>query len=114
MNHFKNEAASLEYEVRFPEIGRIADAVITLTDGTKVAIEAQISPLSLEHLQERTHAYLRNEMDVIWVFLEQLAGGLKPGSNWELCREWLLNEGFMVLTAQVVTVDKAIALPRIR
>ena len=112
--HFGREADTLEYEVRFPHIRRIADAVITLKDGTRVAVEAQISPLPLERLQERTYAYLKDEIDVIWVFMERPNGGLKEGGNWDLCREWLLDEGFMVLTAQTVIKDTAVPLPELR
>ncbi|CAM3831603.1 hypothetical protein DESA109040_22295 [Deinococcus saxicola] len=57
-HHFGDQVDSLEYEVRFPNIRRIADAVVTLKDGLRVAVEAQLSPLTLPRLQERTHAYL--------------------------------------------------------
>lgn len=66
--HFGKEVASLEYEVRFPQIRRIADALITLKDGTRVAVEAQLSPLTLQQLQLRTDSYLKDEIEVVWVF----------------------------------------------
>lgn len=108
--HFGDQVQSLEYEVRFPNIRRIADAMITLKDGTRVAVEAQLSALSVYQLQERTHAYLSDEIEVVWVFLEQEAGGLRDGGLWDKCREWLLDEGYLVLTARATTVDSHLAV----
>lgn len=107
--HFGTQVASLEYEVRFPHLKRIADAVITLKDATRVAIEAQISPLTLEQLRQRTDSYLRDEIEVVWVFLEK-DGGLRQGGLWDKCREWLLDEGHLVLTARATTVETNIPL----
>lgn len=75
--HFGKQVATLEYEVRFPHLGRIAGAVLSLTDGTRIAVEAQLSPLTLE---QRTSSYLQDEIEVVWVFQEQEYGGLKPRS----------------------------------
>ena len=111
--HFGTDAQHLEYEVRFETIGRIADALITLKDGSRVAVEEQISPLSVEHLQERTNAYLREDIEVVWVFLEQPSGGLKQGGLWDTCRAWLLNEGYLVLTARATTIEKTVPLPNL-
>lgn len=108
--HFAEEFVSLEYEFRFPHLGRIADALITLKDGSRIAVEAQISSLTLQHLQDRTYSYLQGDIDVVWVFLEQSGGGLRAGSIWETCREWLLDEGYIVLTAKPVTSEKSIPL----
>lgn len=109
--YFGKQVASLEYEVRFPNIGRIADAVITLTDGTRVAVEAQLSPLTLHQLQDRTDSYLRDEIEVIWVFQEQDHGGLKAGGIWDTCRQWLLDEGYLVLTARATVTQTSVPLP---
>lgn len=108
--YFAEDFQSLEYEVRFAGLGRIADALITLKDGTPVAVEAQLSPLTLDQLQLRTYAYLREDIDVVWVFMEHLSGGLRAGSTWEKYREWLLEEGLLVLTARAVTTEKSFAL----
>ncbi|MFC4424816.1 competence protein CoiA [Deinococcus navajonensis] len=108
--HFGTQVKSLEYEVRFPHLKRIADAVLELEDGMRVAVEAQLSPLTLHQLQERTDAYLRDEIEVVWVFLEQENGGLKTGSIWDTCRSWLLSEGLLVLTARATTVQTAVPL----
>ncbi|GHF58682.1 competence CoiA-like predicted nuclease [Deinococcus metalli] len=109
--HFGDQVASLEYEVRFPNIKRIADAVITLKDSTRVAVEAQLSPLTLHQLQVRTESYLSDEIEVVWVFLEQQGGGLRDNGLWDKCREWLLDEGYLVLTARASTVETAVPLP---
>lgn len=111
--HFGSDVATLDYEVRFPHIRRIADAVITLRDGSRVAVEAQLSPLTLEQLQHRTHSYLSDEIEVVWVFLEHEQGGLKPGGLWDTCREWLLDEGYLVLTARATTVQSTVPLPHL-
>lgn len=111
--YFGAEVQSLEYEVRFPEIRRIADAVITLRDGARVAVEAQLSPLTLQQLQDRTHSYLRDEIEVVWVFQETDQGGLKAGGLWDTCREWLLDEGYLVLTARATTVQTSVPLPQL-
>lgn len=107
--HFGEQVESLDYEVRFPHLKRIADALLTLKDGTRVAVEAQLSPLTLQQLQQRTDSYLRDEIEVVWVFLETKGGGLKPA--WEQCREWLLDEGLLVLIARETTEQKVVPLP---
>lgn len=111
--HFGEQVDALEYEVRFPVIGRIADAVVTLKDGLRVAVEAQLSPLTLPQLQERTHAYLSDEIEVVWVFLEHESGGLREGGLWDTCREWLLDEGYLVLTARATTVETSVPLSQL-
>lgn len=108
--HFGEDVARVEYEVRFPHLRRIADAVITLTDGSRVAVEAQLSPLTLDTLQERTDSYVRDDIEVVWVFEERPQGDLKPGGLWDACREWLLSEGHVVLTAQFTAHETALPL----
>nr|WP_255639472.1 competence protein CoiA family protein [Deinococcus betulae] len=111
--HFGQQVASLEYEVRFAHLGRIADALITLTDGTRVAVEAQLSPLTLHQLQARTDSYLHDEIEVVWVFQEQDHGGLKVGGLWDTCRQWLLDEGHLVLTARATVTQTSVPLPQL-
>lgn len=111
--HFGDQVLSLEYEVRFPHIKRIADALLVLKDGTRVAVEAQISSLTLQQLQQRTDSYLRDEIEVVWVFLEAEAGGLKEGGLWDKCREWLLGEGLLVLTARATIAQTVVPLPQL-
>ncbi|GGR71516.1 hypothetical protein GCM10008959_36510 [Deinococcus seoulensis] len=109
--HFKDDVASVEYEVRFPHLRRIADAVITLKDGARVAVEAQLSPLTLDLLQERTNSYVRDDIEIVWVFEERAEGDLKPGGLWDACRAWLLEEGHVVLTARFTAQQSALPLP---
>ncbi|PIG95915.1 competence protein CoiA [Deinococcus sp. UR1] len=108
--HFGEEVDTVEYEVRFPHLRRIADAVITLMDGARIAVEAQLSPLTLDQLQERTDSYVRDDIEVVWVFEERAQGNLKPGGLWDACREWLLSEGHVVLTAQFTAHETALPL----
>lgn len=99
--HFSPHVVSVNYEVRLPEAGRIADALLTFQDGTRVAVEAQVSPIALEHLQQRTNSYTDVDVDVIWVFVADSQGQLRPGSPWATARDWLVNEGYMVILAQL-------------
>ncbi len=105
--HFGTQCLSLEYEVRLPEARRIADALIVLQDGSQVAVEAQVSKISLAELQERTHAYLSAEVEVIWVFLEERLA--VPGL-WQELRGWLLEQGCLVLSAASVIEEKTLRL----
>jgi competence CoiA-like predicted nuclease len=105
--YFGEEVATLEYEVRIPDAGRIADALITLQDGSRIAIEAQLSPISQEHLQERTMAYLAEEIEVIWVFLEERLNAPGP---WQEHRRWLLAQGCLVLSAAATVQEKNLRL----
>ena len=107
MRHFGELAGTLEYEVRVPEASRIADAMITLKDGGRVAVEAQLSAISLEDLQQRTYAYLDAEIEVIWVFLEERLNTQGP---WTVLRQWLLDEGCLVLSARSQVHEKTLAL----
>lgn len=105
--YFGNQFASLEYEVRVPEARRIADVMITLKDDSRIAVEAQLSPITLEHLQERTHAYLNSGIEVVWVFLEE---NLKSEGLWSMLRQWLLEQGCLVLSARSVFEETALIL----
>ena len=42
---------SLQYEVRIPEIKRIADIMVTFPFGWQIAHEIQLSPISIENLK---------------------------------------------------------------
>lgn len=108
--HFGDEVAGVEYEVRFPHLRRIADAVLTLKGGARVAVGAQLSPLTLDQLQERTDSYVRDDIEVVWVFEERPEGDLKAGGLWDACRAWLLEEGHVVLTARFIAQQTALPL----
>ena len=108
--YLKDQVESLEYEVRVPAARRIADVMLVLKDGARVAVEAQVSPISSDLLQERTAAYVREEIDVVWVFN---AARITPGSAWEAQREWLLSQGHLVLTATTVVKEEVIRLGQI-
>lgn len=105
--HFAAQTPQVEYEVRLPQAGRIADALLTLADGSRVAVEAQLSPITLEELMVRTRAYHQAEIEVVWVFLEER---LKAGGLWAELRRWLLEEGCLVLSARSEVVTKTLNL----
>lgn len=85
------------------EAGRIADVLLTLPDGSRIAGEAQCSALTMERLQERTESYLKAGIDVIWAFEESQVS--RQGSTWAVQREWLLDQGLPVMTAVVEYQD---------
>jgi competence CoiA-like predicted nuclease len=58
--------AKVEYEVPLLEAGRVADVLVTLPDGWRVAHECQLSGITTGELQERTEAYGRAGIDVFW------------------------------------------------
>lgn len=68
--HIQNRLPDSEcqLEVRFPEIGRIADAV---WEKEKVIFEIQFSPISTEEVRARNHDYKSLGYQVIWVLHEQ-------------------------------------------
>lgn len=55
-----------EFEVRLPEIKRIADVRVQINDDEYVIIEAQLSPTTPEELAERTNDYARLGYAVCW------------------------------------------------
>ncbi len=61
-----NEQLSLEQ--RFPEIGRIADAVWL---SQKIIFEVQISPISAEEVRARNRDYLKAGFRVVWILHER-------------------------------------------
>lgn len=58
--------AAHRYEVRMPEIKRIADVLIELDNGDCIVVEAQLSATTPEELEERTNDYTRLGYSVCW------------------------------------------------
>jgi competence CoiA-like predicted nuclease len=65
--------AEIEYEVVIPEAGRVADVLVTFPEGWRVAHECQLASVTTGELQERTEAYGRAGIDVIWWLGRQAA-----------------------------------------
>lgn len=65
---FGYEVAECKYEVYFKEVNRQADVCITLVDGSRVIHEAQLSPISVDELEERTNDYQRLGYGIHWHF----------------------------------------------
>jgi competence CoiA-like predicted nuclease len=55
-----------EFEVRLPDIKRIADIRVQIDDDEYFIIEAQLSPTTPEELEERTNDYARLGYSVCW------------------------------------------------
>jgi competence CoiA-like predicted nuclease len=72
--------AVIELEVCIPEIKRVADVLVTYRMGWREAHEIQLSPITVEKLNERTDDYLRAGIDVFWWF--------GPGARSDNIRDW--------------------------
>lgn len=58
--------ATIQYEVKVPEVKRVADVMATFPNGWRVAHEIQLAALTTEELQQRTEDYARAGIDVVW------------------------------------------------
>ncbi|MFC6619599.1 competence protein CoiA family protein [Deinococcus radiophilus] len=70
----------VQFESRVQEAGRIADVLLTLPDGSRIAGEAQYSPIVTAALQTRTMSYLDAGIEVIWAFEDSKAS--RRASSW--------------------------------
>lgn len=71
---YRSEGLSFEIEHRFPDIGqngRIADVAVFHENGDVTAYEIQISPISVDDLQQRTEDYKNQGIEVVWIFSEK-------------------------------------------
>jgi competence protein CoiA len=78
--------ARIEYEVRVPEVGRIADVMVTFPGGWRIACECQLAAIMTGTLEERTADYLRAGIDTIWF--------LGKGAATERNIRWCLEPGW--------------------
>jgi competence CoiA-like predicted nuclease len=62
----KVQGVKIEYEVKVPEAGRIADVMVTFPKGWRVAHEMQLASITNGSLEERTVSYARAGIDVYW------------------------------------------------
>lgn len=62
--------AQAEYEVILECTAqrRIADVLVTFTDGSRVALESQLASITPDTLEKRTHDYETAGVDVVWCF----------------------------------------------
>ena len=58
----------ITFEAAVREAGRIADVLVQLESGQRIAIECQWSSMTLENLHLRSSAYESASIDVIWMF----------------------------------------------
>lgn len=58
--------ATIDYEVKVPEIMRVADIMVTFPNGWRIVHEIQLSPITVEDLQKRTSDYTKAGLDVVW------------------------------------------------
>lgn len=85
----------VKFEERIPATQRIADVLLDFPGGQQLALEAQVSNISMEQLKARTLDYESQDIDVIWVFKEW-----EPGEKTarEIMTNWLLEQGYQVVT----------------
>lgn len=60
--------AKPDYEVRIPEVMRVADVLFQFPNGWRVVCEVQLASITVGQLQQRTDDYLRAGIDVYWFF----------------------------------------------
>lgn len=72
------------FEEPLHEVKRIADIISKFPMGWWVAHEIQLSPITSEKLEERTHDYLSAGVDVIWWF--------GKSADTQQNREWAVNK----------------------
>lgn len=65
---FGYKDATCVYELRMPEIKRIADVCFILPNGSHMVHEAQLSATSPDELEERTNDYQSLGYGIIWHF----------------------------------------------
>lgn len=58
--------AVVDFEVRVPECNRVADVLVSLDGGWRVAHEVQLASITTAELAERTKSYLGAGIDVTW------------------------------------------------
>jgi competence CoiA-like predicted nuclease len=75
----------IEYEVRVPEAERIADVMVTLPQGWRIAHEMQLAGITTESLEKRTVSYARAGIDIYW----WLGKGADTKNNRTWCIETL-------------------------
>lgn len=91
----------VEYEARLPEVKRVADVLITFPMGWQVAGEVQLSPITVDEIQQRTNDYLSLGIDVMWF--------LGAKADKENIRNWCLENIGVFLTLNMVTLKDAVA-----
>ena len=67
LERFQSEGFEVTLECWLPELQQRPDLLVVLTDGTKIAVEYQCSPLSAADLLERTQGYKRFGYEVWWI-----------------------------------------------
>jgi len=101
------EEGIADFELRLAGLSRIADVLLELPRaGFTVAGEVQLSPLSLETLQQRTRDYLGAEVEPVWCFQKD---AIELGFREHY--RWLLEQGCLVILAQTQVTVHEFELP---
>jgi competence protein CoiA len=58
--------AFVDYEVRVPEVNRVADVMAVFPMGWRVVHEVQLASTTSEELEQRSNDYNRAGIDVVW------------------------------------------------
>src|SRR5713101_7130287 len=92
--------ASISLEERLPEPSRIADILVTQTDGRGCAIEFQCAPLDVEEWQLRHAAYRKANIQDTWII----------GSNRREKQEAFI-EAIIAAASEVMFLDPLLTVP---
>lgn len=106
MGYFADRKPRVELEVRLPDIGRIADVLVSLEDGSRIAVEGQLAFIPLEELMERTRSYERADIEVIWAFEARATQGGRFADH----RDWLLERAHFVIEVSTQVHSETVSL----
>ena len=81
----KQRGAKVELELRVPEAGRVADIMVTLASGWRIAHEIQLASITTGQLEGRSMSYAREGIDTYW----WLGGSADTETNRVWCVETL-------------------------
>lgn len=94
--------AKVTLEERLPEPNRIADVLLTHTDGTRWAIEFQCAPLDIDEWRHRHTAYREAHINDIWII----------GNNRREKQEAFI-EAILTSAGELMFLDPLVTSPRI-
>lgn len=99
-SHFSDYVnAEIEFEVRVPEVRRVADVMATFPNGWRQAHEVQLASITIGDLEKRTGDYYRAGIDVIWY--------LGNNANSQTNRTWCLDQFGYCFTLEISKVTDA-------
>jgi competence protein CoiA len=96
-SHFSDYAnADIDFEVRVPEVKRVADVMATFQNGWRQAHEVQLASITIGDLDQRTGDYYRAGVDVVWY--------LGNNANTQANKTWCLEKFGYCFTLEISNV----------